>query len=140
MINIVLDALIPGDSKLDMPPASLIDFNAYENKYGIHEIVIKFLFELAKVSNYEFFKNFDELDNNQKMKVLNALKLKNIRLFSDFLKHIFRAYYSDKMVLSILKVGSSPPFPDGNEIKEDDWTILLPVYERGSIYRMFDED
>ena len=140
MIKIVLDALIPGDSKLGMPPASLIDFNTYQDKYGIHEIVVKFLFELAKVSNYEFFKNFDKLDNNQKMKALNAFKLKNIRLFSDFLRHIFRAYYSDKMVLSILEVGSSPPFPDGNGIKEDDWTILSPVYERGPNYRKFDED
>jgi len=140
MIEIVLEVLIPGDSKLKMPPASLIDFNTYKDKYGIDEIVNNFLFELTKISNYEFFKNFDELDDNQKMKALNVFKLKNIRLFSDFLKHVFKAYYSDKMVLSILEVGSSPPFPNGNDIKEDEWTMLLPVYERGSIYRMFDDD
>jgi hypothetical protein len=140
MIKIVLDALIPGDSQLRMPPASILDFNSYEIKYGIQQIVIDFLFELTKISNDQFSKNFNELDEDQRMKVLNASKLKNIRLFSVILKHVFRAYYSDKRVLSILKVGSSPPFPDGNVIEEDDWTILLPVYERGSIYREFDED
>jgi len=140
MIKIVLDTLIPGDSNSNMPSASFLDFEAYQDKYKIDKIVNNFLFELNKISNYEFLKNFDELDNSQKMKALKSCKLKNIRLFSDFIKHVFRAYYSDKMVLSTLNVGSSPPFPDGNVIKEDDWTILLPVYERGSIYRTFDED
>ena len=30
MINTVLDTFIPGDYKLDMPPASKVDFNAYQ--------------------------------------------------------------------------------------------------------------
>jgi hypothetical protein len=140
MIKIVLDTLIPGDIKLKMPSASILDFNTYKIKHGIQQIVIDFLFELTKISNNQFSRDFNELDEDQRMKVLNVCKLKNIRLFSLFLKHVFRAYYSDKRVLSILKVGSSPPFPDGNEIDDDDWTILLPVYERGSIYRVFDED
>ena len=140
MIKIVLDTLIPGDSNSNMPSASFLDFEAYQDKYKIDKIVNNFLFELNKISNYEFLKNFIELDESQKMKTLKACKLKNIRLFSDFIKHVFRAYYSDKMVLSTLNVGSSPPFPDGNVIKEDDWTILSPVYERGSIYRVPDEE
>jgi len=140
MIKIVLDTLIPGDIKLKMPSASILDFNTYKTKHGIQQIVIDFLFELTKISNNQFSRDFNELDEDQRMKVLNVCKLKNIRLFSLFLKHVFRAYYSDKRVLSILKVGSSPPFPDGNVIEEDDWTILLPVYERGSIYRVLDED
>jgi hypothetical protein len=140
MINTVLDTFIPGDYKLGMPPASKVDFNAYQNEHGIQQIVISFLSELTKISLDKFAKEFKELDEEQRMHVLGANKLINIRLFSDFLKHVFRAYYSDKRVLSILKVGSSPPFPDGNEIDDDDWTILLPVYERGSIYRVFDED
>lgn len=139
MIKIVLDTFIPGDSSLKMPSASLIDFDSYQDKYRIHKIVIDFLSDLTKISLNEFLINFDELDENQKMKVFKICKLKNIRLFSDFLKHVFKAYYSDKMVLSILEVGSSPPFPYGNEIKTDDWAILLPVFEKGSIYRVVDE-
>ena len=88
----------------------------------------------------KFSKDFRELNETQRISVLAASKLEDIRLFSAFLEHCFRAYYSDKRVLSILKVGSSPPFPEGNVLEEDDWTILMPVYERGSIYREFDED
>ena len=31
MIKTVLDAFIPGDNKLGMPPASAVDFNVYES-------------------------------------------------------------------------------------------------------------
>ena len=140
MIKIVLDTLIPEDIQLRMPSASILDFNTYEIKHGIQKIVIDFLFALTKISNDQFSRDFNELDEDQRMKVLNECKVKNIRLFSLFLKHVFKAYYSDTKVLSILKVGSSPPFPNGNVIEEDDWTILLPVYEKGPIYRVLDED
>ena len=140
MINTVLDTFIPGDYKLGMPPASKVDFNAYQLEHGIQQIVIDFLSELTKISLDTFAKEFKELDEEQRMHVLDACKLINIRLFSTFLKHCFQAYYSDKGVLSILQVGSSPPFPEGNALEKDDWNILIPVYERGSIYRTFDKD
>ena len=140
MINTVLDTFIPGDYKLGMPPASKVDFNAYQHEHGIQQIVIDFLSELTKISLDTFAKEFKELDEEQRMHILSACKLINIRLFSTFLKHCFQAYYSDKGVLSILQVGSSPPFPEGNVLEEDEWDILIPVYERGSIYRTFDKD
>ena len=43
MIEIVLDAIIPGDRKLKMPPASAIDFKMYTIKYGIENIVNAFI-------------------------------------------------------------------------------------------------
>ena len=140
MINTILDTFIPGDYKLGMPPASRVDFNAYQLEHGIEQIVIDFLSELTKISLDTFAKEFEELDEEQRVHVLDSCKLINIRLFSTFLKHCFQAYYSDKGVLSILQVGSSPPFPEGNVLEEDDWDILVPVYERGSIYRTFDKD
>ena len=140
MIKIVLDAIIPADSKLSMPSASEIDFSAYVIKHQIKKIVRDFLVELTKSSNEQFSNFFTDLNEDEKIKALNQCKLKNIRLFSDFLKHVFSAYYSDIRVLSLLEVGSLPPFPIGNIISEDDdWTILMSVYERGSIYREVDD-
>ena len=140
MIKTVLDAIIPGDRKLKMPPASELDFNSYKIKHGIEKIEIDFLLELTKISNDKFSNLFIELDENQKIEALNLFKLKDIRLFTTFLKNIFRFYYSDIRVLSLINVGSSPPFPKGNIIEEDDWTMLIPVYERGPIYREFDNE
>ena len=48
MIEIVLDAIIPGDRKLKMPPASAVSFISYSIKYGIENIVNAFIFVLKK--------------------------------------------------------------------------------------------
>ena len=120
MLKTLLDTLIPGDNQLNMPSASLIDFNAYQTKYGINNLVIDLLLEITKISEEQFSKNFMDLNGEQRIKVLNKLKLKDIRLFSNFLEHVFKAYYSDKRVLSLIGSGSLPPFPDGNFIDEDD--------------------
>jgi hypothetical protein len=138
MIEIILDTIIPGDRKLKMPPASAIDFNMYTIKYGIENIVNAFIIEITKTSMKTFHGEFNTLDELQKNTVFKEVKFKNIRLFTEFIKHVFRAYYSDKQVLSILNVGASPPFPKGNHIGEDDWAILMPVHERGKIYKDFD--
>ena len=140
MINSILDYLMPGDENLGMPPASKIDFHAYKIKYGIQQIVIDLLSEITKISNDKFLKDFVDLNEKQKSTILKEARLKNMRLFLTFLKHCFKAYYSDKSVLSIINAGSSPPFPKGNVLEEDDWIILMPVYERGSIYRKFNDD
>ena len=139
MINIVLDSLLPGDTELKMPPASEVDFNSYMVKYGIQKNVTAFISKLKEICLEQFSMDFEKLNEDQKNIVLKELKLKNMRLFSDLINHVFKAYYSDKRVLSNLNVGTSPPFPNGNMIDEDDWAILLHVYERGSIYRDLDE-
>ena len=51
MIKTVLDAFIPGDNKLGMPPASAVDFNVYESKHGIQQIVISFLSPITILIN-----------------------------------------------------------------------------------------
>jgi len=139
MIETVLNAIIPGDRKLKMPSASELDFYSYKIKYGIEKLVNDFLLELTKVSNEKYSKFFVDLNEEQKIEALNLCKLRSVRIFSDFLKNIFRFYYSDIRVLSLINAGSSPPFPNGNVIEEDDWAILIPVYERGQVYREFDD-
>ena len=140
MIKTVLDTIIPGDKELKMPSASELDFNSYKISHGIEKIEIDFLLELTKISNEKLSNSFIELDENQRIEALNIFKLKDVRLFTTFLKNIFRFYYSDKTVLSLINVGSSPPFPKGNIIEDDDWTMLIPVYERGPIYRGFNDE
>ena len=139
MINLVLDTLIPGDNELGMPPASEVDFAAYQLKYKAQQVVGDFLAELTTIALSTFGMEFTYLDEGQRLAAVNACKLKNIRLFSAFLTHCFRAYYSEKAILNRLSVGSVPPFPVGNTIEQNDWGLLEPVYERGPIYRTVHE-
>lgn len=135
MMDLVLDTILSGDGELSMPSGSMLDFEEYQRLYGIGIVVRDFLAVLAEVSRQKFDTDFASLAASERLVAINACKLANVRLFSIFLTHVMRSYYSSSQVLARLSAGAVPPFPDGNVLDADDWTILGPVYERGSIYR-----
>ncbi|CAD6540296.1 hypothetical protein [Paraburkholderia metrosideri] len=135
MIELIRDTILPGDTELGMPPASSVDFELYQIRHGISGPVDKFVELVADVARKKFNKEFEQLDESQRLVAINGCKVVDVRLFSTFITHALRAYYTDRRVLYRLSVGAIPPFPAGNELGVDDWTILEPVYERGPIYR-----
>lgn len=135
MIELVWDAILPGDAALGMPAASTLDFEAYQIRHGISGVVNEFVGLVADVARKKFDKEFAELEGMQRLAAINGCKVVDIRLFSAFITHALRAYYTDRSVLTRLSAGAVPPFPAGNDLGTDDWTILEPVYERGPIYR-----
>jgi hypothetical protein len=138
MIELVLDTMLPGDVSLGMPPASATDFEAYQLRHGTFEQVDAFLAMLAGVARDKFGQSFESLDATQRLAAINGCKVVDVRLFSAFLTHVMRAYYTDRGVLGRLSVGAVPPFPAGNELETDDWTLLEPVYLRGEMCRRAD--
>ena len=66
---------------------------------------------------------------------LNQFKKVNFRDFSVFVNLVLILYYSNPIVLSKLEVGSVPPFPDGNFVKEGDIYLLEQVFLREKIYK-----
>jgi hypothetical protein len=48
---------------------------------------------------------------------------------------ICQCYYRDPRVLESLGTPPRPPFPEGYEIDEGDWSLLDPVRARGPIFR-----
>lgn len=135
MLNVIIDTILPGDVVLNMPSASAVQFERYVIDNGIEQIVKDFESILEQISFDRFSLTFAELNNEQRLSAVNACKLKNVRVFSTFLTHLLRAYYSSSVVLRCIQVGAIPPFPDGNSLEDDDWSILEEVYERGVIYR-----
>lgn len=74
---------------------------------------------------------FDVLDVKECLDVILALRQKEVRIFSAFISHIFRAYYSSARVQQQIGSGAVPPFPDGNPLFDDDWSELETVFNRG---------
>ena len=134
-LHVIIDAMLPGDSELEMPSASSIDFFAYLGRHNIVDIANEFVGMIDKVCDDKFSLSFSELDAAQKMQAINACKLVNVRVFSSFVTNLLRAYYTSPVVLMRIGAGSIPPFPQGNSLPQDDWSILEPVYERGQAYR-----
>ncbi len=135
MLDLVLDTVLPGDETLGMPPASRVDFKRYIEKHGVAEVFDQFVLSVQKAAIVRCGASFEILDSEERLAAINSLKRSDVRLFSRFLSHCFRAYYSDGVVLCKVGAGVVPPFPDGNEMPSDDWSLLEPVYERGKIFK-----
>ena len=48
---------------------------------------------------------------------------------------VCQCYYRDPRVLESLGMAPRPPFPQGFEVDEGDWSLLDPVRKRGPLYR-----
>jgi hypothetical protein len=140
MLNLIIDAVLPGDFSLNLPPASKINLDSYVNSYDKQELISEFLNLTTKICLNIYSSNFSELSAEDRLKALEVCKSANIRLFVDFITNLFRAYYTNAKVLEAINSGSTPPFPVGNFLQNDDWEILEPVFERGRIYRSINSD
>ncbi len=139
-LQVIIDAMLPGDPELGMPSASSIDFKAHLERHDFVGIAHEFVRMLDKVCGDKFSLPFIDLDHEQKMQAINACKLADVRVFSALVGQLLRAYYTSPLVLSKIGAGSIPPFPQGNSLPQDDWSFLEPVYERGQVYREIPED
>lgn len=139
MIDSILETIIPTDVELQMPSAAAIGFDAYSARYGIEDLVTRYQALVETLAQEKKGMAFIQLTEEERLAIINACRTTDIRLFSAFLTHVFRAYYTHQGVLDRIGSGSTPPFPDGNSIEQDDWSILESVYERGQIFRPVEE-
>jgi hypothetical protein len=134
-LKTVIDAMLPGDSVIGMPCASTIDFEIYLKQHNLNQLSFDFVQMLDKICEEKKGMSFADLDEVQKIQAINACKLVDVRVFSAMVGHLLKAYYTAPVVLMKIKSGSVPPFPNGNSIEDDDWSILESVYERGQVFR-----
>ena len=137
MISIekLLDAVIPGDLKIGLPSASIV---YKKNKIANLNLISKNSLLIEAVENElkeKYGIKSEVMESEQICYVLNIIKNKNIRPFYQFMIQVYQMYYSDRDVLGLIGVGSIPPYPDGNPVLDNDWSILEPVYSRGVIYK-----
>jgi hypothetical protein len=120
-LNSILSLILPtSDSGM---PESLVVLDNLENSNNIH---LKFI-EACKI----LCNKVEQIENQEH---LDLLKKRNFRDFSNFVNMFLIIYYSKKEVLKKMSVGSIPPFPDGNYVKEGDIYLLEQVYLKEKIY------
>ena len=139
-LELVIDTILPGDSVLGMPKGSQVGVDLYLRQQGATDSARQFVAMIDRVSVRRFGRTFAEMDSTQRLQAVNACKLDDIRLFAAVVTHFLKAYYTAPDVLHSLQVGSVPPFPLGNSMPHDDWTLLEPVYERGPIHREISQE
>lgn len=125
LLDAVLAAVLPADPASGLPSAADIGFAAYARVHRVEPVVDAFLAKLEQAPA-----DFAALDAAARLQAVLVLRQRELRVFSAFITEVFRAYYSSPMVLQKLGVGASPPFPEGNTMPDDDWSLLEPVFER----------
>jgi hypothetical protein len=134
-LDLIVDTLLPGDESRSLPPASRTDFDRYLTRLSLGYISTDFIAMLDKLCSEKFKSSFTDMNSDERIKAVDACKLVNVRLFSDFVTHLLKCYYTSPTVIVKIGAGSVPPFPAGNLMAKDDWTLLESVYERGKCYR-----
>ncbi|WVN42151.1 hypothetical protein AOB54_01860 [beta proteobacterium MWH-UniP1] len=137
-LQTIIGIMLPGDTDLGIPSASVIRFDDYLRRHNLEALSVDFAQILDTVCAEKYSQRFSNLDSEQKLEAINACRLANIRVFSSMVEHLFKAYYTTPVILEKIGAGTVPPFPRGNFLGEDDWSLLEPVYERGLIYRELD--
>ena len=51
------------------------------------------------------------------------------------MSNIVQCYYQDDRVLEALDIEPRPPFPEGHDVEQGDWSLLDPVRARDKFYR-----
>lgn len=123
-LNSILKLILPvGESR--MPQAEIILYSL----------------DFANTNHIMFVELIKEIINKISVNLiiseedLNQFKKSNFRGFSVFVNLVLIHYYSNKAVLNKLEVGSVPPFPEGNFVKEGDIYLLESVFLKEKIYR-----
>lgn len=120
-LTLILDYFIPKND--EMPGGSIILINLDYGSHIIQEFIISARIICEKLEILNLINSID------------TLKKMDFRLFSEFVNLFLILYYSNTNVLRNLNVGSIPPFPVGNNLKQGDIYLLEQVYLKEKIYR-----
>lgn len=132
MINQILDTIIPKNEKLGMPSAASIDFRTHKSKENIENLFKDVIKEVIDFTDRQYSKSFEELNFEERLFIINKIRINNIKLYSCFIKHVFNVYYSNKMVMKQIIKNSKKVFKN-NHI--EDWSLTSSVLKRGIKYK-----
>jgi hypothetical protein len=122
-LNSILKLIIPSGNE-GMPDAGLILISIVADNPNHTKFI-----ESSKVICNKI--SLNQINNEEDLRLF---KKANFSDFSVFVNIVLILYYSNINVLSKLEVGSVPPFPEGNFVKEGDIYLLEQVFLKEKIY------
>lgn len=134
-LNLLLDAVLPGDETLGLPSASQAGVTSFLQSQGHLPLILEYLENLKVVARQKYQNSWDGLDMVIRLECIESSRRSHMKLANNAICQLLRGYYSSETVLVQLNAGSIPPFPTGNVLKDNDWDLLESVFERGQIYR-----
>lgn len=78
---------------------------------------------------------FADLDQARREQVAERFRQGRSSLLMGLVSVVAQCYYRDDRVMRSLGMEVRPPFPEGFEIEDGDWSLLEPVRARAPMYR-----
>lgn len=135
-IELLLDSVLPGDETLGLPSASQADVYSFLQMYGHLPMIIAYIEILNNIAQQKYQTSWENLELVCHLQCVELSLRSNVQLANKAICQLLRSYYSSESVLVQLNVGSVPPFPIGNVLKDNNWELLEYVFDRGPIYRI----
>ncbi len=78
---------------------------------------------------------FAALDEAARLAVATAFRDANRALAAPLISLVAQCYYRDERVMEALGMEPRPPYPEGFELEQGDWSLLDPVRRRAKMVR-----
>lgn len=79
--------------------------------------------------------DFAALEASARLAFIEAFRAQAPEVMGLLVSLITQCYYTDDRVMASLGMAPRPPFPEGYEVPQGDWSLLDPVRQRGPIWR-----
>lgn len=138
-LNLILDFMIPADHNLGLPAGSQVRIeDVLPLDLGVQELL-----DLA--ANLEQVvlgpgEQLNMIDIDQFWQRIYEHRQTTDLAIREIGKWLLMAYYTDPRVRESIGAGARAPFPLGYTVPEGNLELLEPVFTRGPIYRMVDND
>jgi len=129
--------MIPASAKYGIPGADdetiMADIRSTARQHA--ELLQAGLTELVAEAEQSHGAPFAELEAATRRELIEATRLEAPLFYRVLISITVQCYYRDPRVMESLGMEARPPFPEGFDVPQGDWSMLDPVRDRGPIWR-----
>ena len=133
----VVGAVIPASADHGTPgaddPDIAADILATARPY--HATVADALKQFDSIAAQRYDVPYPDLEAATRAKIVGELSRSRFAGAGTLVTITAQCYYRDDRVMRSLGMEPRPPFPDGFDVPQGDWSLLDPVRQRGKIYK-----
>jgi hypothetical protein len=136
-LAILVSMVIPPSEKYQIPGAddSTILADILSTARNQVELIERGLQAINKHSSDSHDAAFTDLDHDTRMAIVDEFRRDEPGFMGVIASLTVQCYYRDARVMESLGMEARPPFPEGFELEQGDWSLLDPVRDRGKIWR-----
>lgn len=129
VVAALLDTIVPASEDGRMPSAADVGFLAH-----LERLHPGYLPEFERVLRC-FDAEFARLDLGARVARVAAFSSDDPALFGRLVLRVYDCYYQDALVRIAIGATATPPFPEGNPLREGDLSLLEPVIRNRDRHR-----